>query len=233
MADFAVTTNFSSGTTAVSSEVNQNFEDVEDVLNGNRDSYNQVPSLVPIGGVVAWLKTFATADSGTDDAGTANKLTETGQNFVTTILVGMIVHNTTDDTFANVTAVDSNTVLSLDVDIMANGEAYIIYKTPKLADGWVECDGSAISDADSPYNGVNSPDMNGVTNATKKFLRGTISSGAVGTSFEHTHEQDASSPQKFSVDAGGPYSVAQEGYNLPQATHIPAYYEVVWIIRIK
>jgi hypothetical protein len=67
------------------------------------------------------------AESGTTDgATTANKLIQSGQNFVTTVGVGASVHNTTDDTYAIVTVVDSNTQLTLDTDIMATGETYTI-----------------------------------------------------------------------------------------------------------
>lgn len=66
------------------------------------------------------------ADSGTTDGTTSNKLVDSSQNFVTTVTVGMPVHNTTDDTYATVTAVDSNTVLSLSADIMTTGENYQI-----------------------------------------------------------------------------------------------------------
>ena len=66
-------------------------------------------------------------DSGTTTSTTADKLVQTGQNFVSTVTVGDIIHNTTDGTFTTVTAVDSNTSLSLDDDIMATSEAFVIY----------------------------------------------------------------------------------------------------------
>lgn len=65
-------------------------------------------------------------DSGTTNITSANKLVDTVQNFLTTVTIGDIVHNTTDDTFAKVTNVDSNATLSLDADIMTNGENYTI-----------------------------------------------------------------------------------------------------------
>lgn len=66
------------------------------------------------------------ADTGQDDAGDANKLTEAGQNFEATVGPGALVHNTSLGTFALVTAVDSDTVLSLDTDIMSSGNNYVI-----------------------------------------------------------------------------------------------------------
>jgi len=67
------------------------------------------------------------ADSGTTDDVSANKLIESGQNFLTTIVIGMVVLNTTDTTYSYVTTVDSNTQLTLNDDIMADEEAYTIY----------------------------------------------------------------------------------------------------------
>ncbi len=66
----------------------------------------------------------ANADSGTSDADTASKLIDAapGQNFVTTVSVGMVVRNTqpATDTFAHVTAIDDNDTLSLDADIFGS-----------------------------------------------------------------------------------------------------------------
>jgi len=133
------------------------------IKNGQLPDANDVKAVVPpLGGVIDWMKTFGTADSGTTDNTVADKLEESGQNFGSTVVVGMIVHNTTDDTFSYVTGVDSNTVLSLNDDIMVSGDTYVIYTTPYLSDGWAECNGQALSDADSPYNGFTLPDLNGV-----------------------------------------------------------------------
>lgn len=66
----------------------------------------------------------AVKDSGTATGTTANKLVDSNQNFLTTVKVGMTVYNTTDKTVTNVTAVDSNTQLTLADDIMVSGEAY-------------------------------------------------------------------------------------------------------------
>lgn len=238
MSDFTVTNDFSPGTTAESAKVNKNFEDIEDQFNGNADSYVPVPSLVPIGSIVSWLKTFASADSGNTDgigAGT-NELKDTGQNFNTTILVGMIVHNTTDDTFANVTVVVSDTELTLDADIMDDSEDYTIYKTPKLADGWIECDGSSVSDADSPYDGVAVPDLNSGSN---RFLRGNTSSGGTGGAESDAHTHNVPRVGIASIqNAGGSFTQVWDGANTTTNSQSatenrPPFYDVVWIIRIK
>ena len=73
-------------------------------------------------------------EKGADTAGTSNKLTDSAQNFTTTVQARDVVVNTTDGTVAFVGAVDSDTALSL-VDasnsasnIMASGEAYEIHR---------------------------------------------------------------------------------------------------------
>jgi len=65
-------------------------------------------------------------DNGTTDGAAANKLIQSGQNFLTTVAVGDVVYNTTDGTYALVTAIDSDTQLSISADIMANAEVYRI-----------------------------------------------------------------------------------------------------------
>jgi len=72
------------------------------------------------------LTHFVTADSGTTDGVSANKLIDAGQNFLTTVKVGDAVQNTTDTTFSTVTAVDSDTQLTLADDIFTSGEDYVI-----------------------------------------------------------------------------------------------------------
>ena len=78
-------------------------------------------------------------DSGSATATTSNKLTDSGQNFSTTVQKRDVVVNTTDGTYAFVSAVDSDTALSLvnyanvsggspANDIMASGEVYEIHR---------------------------------------------------------------------------------------------------------
>lgn len=60
---------------------------------------------------------------------TANKLVDTTKNFngANKVNVGDILYNTTDSTAAAVTAIDSDTVLSLNADIMSSADDYVIY----------------------------------------------------------------------------------------------------------
>ena len=66
-------------------------------------------------------------DSGTATGTTTNKLVDSTQNFIITVHIGDKVNNVTDSTTAIITAIDSNTQLTLDTDIMASGEVYIIF----------------------------------------------------------------------------------------------------------
>ena len=65
-------------------------------------------------------------DNGTTDGAAANKLIQSGQNFITTVTIGDVVYNTTDGTYAFVTGIDSDTQLAISADIMASGEVYRI-----------------------------------------------------------------------------------------------------------
>lgn len=65
--------------------------------------------------------------TGTADTNTTDKLVDTSANF-STVNVGDIVYNTTDNTSGAVTAVDSTTALSFATDLFPDGnENYIIF----------------------------------------------------------------------------------------------------------
>lgn len=102
--------------------------------------------------------------------------------------------------------------------------------TPSLPAGFQRCDGSNISDAASPYNGSTTPNLNGAP----KFLRGgtstgTTPAGITGGADSHTH---SISPGTGSVSTGGS-SISTCPAITGSASTLPAYYQVVWIMRIK
>jgi len=67
------------------------------------------------------------ATTGTTDRTTGNKLEDSTADFVTdAIAAGQYVHNTTDNTYSIITAVDDLNTLSLERDIMVIGETYDI-----------------------------------------------------------------------------------------------------------
>jgi len=63
--------------------------------------------------------------SGTTTGTTASKLVDSGKTFDSSVL-NKTVWNSTDDTWAKVTAIDSTTQLSLSADIMVSGDGYVI-----------------------------------------------------------------------------------------------------------
>jgi len=69
----------------------------------------------------------STDKTGTATATTANHLIDTTLNQFTADDVGRTVWNYTDNTYAVVTAYNSVSDLTLDTDIMANGEGYRVY----------------------------------------------------------------------------------------------------------
>ena len=66
--------------------------------------------------------------SSTTDGVDEGKLEDSSQNFIALgVTPGMIVYNTTDNTAAVVTGIDTDALLSLSVDIMDAAENYVIY----------------------------------------------------------------------------------------------------------
>jgi len=89
---------------------------------------------------------------------------------------------------------------------------------PALPSNFVECNGAAIADSDSPMFGQNVPNLNGNNN----FLRGAAASGGTGGSLNHSHNQ---------VIGAGTIGVGVNATNT--RSNLPPYYEVVWVMRIK
>lgn len=109
-------------------------------------------------------------DSGTTDGTTANKLVQSGQNFLTTVAVNDLVVNTTDSTKAKVTAVDNDTTLSISEDIMVSGEAFIIYRQSLTVQ---TTSGTGIIQLESGAN-ITTVTTTNITSAVKKFRDGYI-----------------------------------------------------------
>ncbi len=79
--------------------------------------------------------------SGTTTTATPNKLVDTSENFTTQgVRVGDRINNTTDTTYATVTAVDSATQLSVSADVFASGENYTITRGVRIVTGTTTTD---------------------------------------------------------------------------------------------
>lgn len=155
----------------VSEIIDLNIKDIS-ILVFEHEKYN-----VPVGSIISWLKTYGLADSGTTTAENANELIETGQDFLTSVKVGYLVHNTSDDTFTYVIEIVDDDTLFLEDDIMGDGDTYNIYKIPKLSENFVECNGQTLDDSESIFDGEVIPNLNGNNN----FLRGNSTSGGTNT----------------------------------------------------
>lgn len=98
-----------------------------------------------------------------------------------------------------------------------------------LPQGYRECDGTAISDAESPMNGQNLPDLNG-----GEFLRGNTTSEGTGGSatMAHTHG--------FTLPGGSDIGISSVDFadggttgGASNTENRPPFFDVVWIMRIK
>lgn len=85
-------------------------------------------SILPSDNVDIPMTNISTSGSTTHT--TASKLVDTTKNFngADKVSVGDIVYNSTDSLAAMVTAIDSDTVLSLNADIMSAADSYTIYQ---------------------------------------------------------------------------------------------------------
>ena len=105
-----------------------------------------------------------------------------------------------------------------------------------LPDCFVECNGQVLSDADSPINGETIPDLNGSIGGSQ-FLRGATTSGGTGGSDTHTHSTGGPSGTILCDDSqlqADQYPGSQTHTHTTTAgSTLPAYYDTVFIMRIK
>ena len=99
------------------------------------------------------LKLYDTSvDSGTTDAATADKLTQSGQNFLTTVSAGDLV--VAAGVVYTVSAVDSNTVLSVDGGGVPDATAFTIYAGDAYTERIVSAENVMYTSRTDAYNTV-------------------------------------------------------------------------------
>ena len=109
--------------------------------------------------------------------------------------------------------------------------------TPALSSYWAECNGQTITDTDSPFNGQALPDLNG----SNSFLRGGTTSGGTGGATTHVHAISGTTGAAVNANTAGylnniaPLSTHTHTYSgaFAAGNNLPAYYNAVYIIRIK
>lgn len=101
------------------------FSDYKRVIYINPDAFSAGKTITIYGQVTPISLT--SGKTGVATATTANKLVDATKSQFVVGDVGKTVWNKIDNTFAIVTACDSATTLSLDTDIMASAEDYVLY----------------------------------------------------------------------------------------------------------
>lgn len=115
--------------------------------------------------------------------------------------------------------------------------------------GWVECNGQTLNDPQSPVNGQTIPNLNASGGGTKRYLRGSTTSGTTGgadtvtlTSTElpaHTHTIAIDNTGGFGtgvVTTGGTQDDTRTTSSTGSGSAfsiLNSYYEVVWVMRVR
>lgn len=116
---------------------------------------------------------------------------------------------------------------------------------PSLPSNFVECNGQVLSNSASPLNGQTIPNLNGASAGTKRFLRGSSTSGTTGGTESHSHGAgtfvtgfgdnadncEASALTPVAVNTND--HIHQVTGDSESVSTLPSYYEVVWIMRIR
>lgn len=96
---------------------------------------------------------------------------------------------------------------------------------PALPAGWVECDGTVLSDSDSPMDGETLPPAN----SANLFLRGNSTSGGTGGAATNVINKITNA----ATTGGATVLTGIDGSANSPFVNEPPYYDVVWIIKVK
>jgi hypothetical protein len=155
------------------------------------------------------------------------KTSSTGGNYPSgNIKAPTFIFNLTE---THITSIDSeNQITTTNNYFQIAGISYSIYVYSKLDDRFVECNGQTLSDADSLLNGQVIPNLNG---GTYRMLRGASTSG--GTGGADTHKHDVNAATQNNSYAGSTGYLLNNTRDTSTMSNLPAYYEVVYIMRVK
>jgi hypothetical protein len=104
---------------------------------------------------------------------------------------------------------------------------------PSLPPEYVECNGQTLTDSQSVYNTQTIPDLNGYGGTTtRRFLRGSTSSGGTGGADTHTHTKTSTSNDVCGVTPCRCYLLGCASI-INSSSHIPSFYGVVFVMRVK
>jgi len=166
---------------------------------------------VQCSGVVAGLSSLTAGDL--YYLGAAGAVSATASN----ILIGRAITTTTLQIFPNIDSYNT----SVPIGTILPWAKSLTGVPSGLPANFVECDGSVLSDAESPLNGTTIPNLNG----SNYFLRGDSTSGGTGgssTIAETTRQVVSAVDQPTFYLLGG-----------SETDNKPPYYNVVWIMRVK
>jgi len=104
---------------------------------------------------------------------------------------------------------------------------------PALPENFVECNGQVLNDADSLLNGVTIPNLNANGGGSKRFLRGSTTSGTTGGADTDTKDTTNNLVGSTVQSGTGAQVSAYAHHHSTTINILPTYYEVVFIIRIK
>lgn len=95
---------------------------------------------------------------------------------------------------------------------------------------WKECDGSSLSDAESPLNGQTLPNLNA---GTYRILRGAATSGGTGGGDTHSHQVSTATSAATGAGVCRGWDITSAPFFTDAGSTLPAYYEVVFIMKVK
>lgn len=164
---------------------------------------------------------------------------ESGAQFTAGAMVGSVVGvsgvNAFVDRLNSITDTDGEILPTITTPTTPIGSVLAWLKsftnTPALPDGFVECNGQVLSDADSVYNGQTLPDLNG----DNRFLRGNSTTGGTGGSETMAHTHILSGVNDELSQNGTTYDgiTSRTTGAATNDENRPPFYNIVWIIRIK